>query len=140
MYHILYIEDNRENRMLARRVLLASDLECQITEADNARRGIELAQSMSPPPDIILMDLSMPEMDGLTATKALRAIPSLNDIPIIALTANVMRGDKERSLAAGCDGYISKPIDIDKFPDEVLSYIRSGHERRAKHPQPSDTD
>ncbi len=140
MYHILYIEDNRENRMLARRVLLASDLECQITEADNARRGIELAQSMSPPPDIILMDLSMPEMDGLTATKALRAIPSLNDIPIIALTANVMRGDKERSLAAGCDGYISKPIDIDKFPDEVLSYIRSGHERRAKHPQPSDPD
>jgi two-component system cell cycle response regulator DivK len=140
VYHILYIEDNRENRMLARRVLLASDLECQITEADNARRGIELAQSMSPPPDIILMDLSMPEMDGLTATKALRAIPSLNDIPIIALTANVMRGDKERSLAAGCDGYISKPIDIDKFPDEVLSYIRSGHERRAKHPQPSDTD
>jgi two-component system cell cycle response regulator DivK len=140
VYHILYIEDNRENRMLARRVLLASDLECQITEADNARLGIELAQSMSPRPDIILMDLSMPEMDGLEATKALRAMPDLSDIPIIALTANVMRGDKERSLAAGCDGYISKPIDIDKFPDEVLSYIRSGHERRAEHPQASDTD
>jgi two-component system, cell cycle response regulator DivK len=140
VHHVLYIEDNRENRMLVRRVLMASDADFTITEVDNAKQGIELAKAMSPQPDIILMDLSMPEMDGLTATRALRAISGLSSIPIIALTANVMKGDKERSLEAGCDGYISKPIDIDRFPDEVLSYIRSGHERRAKHPQPSDSD
>lgn len=138
MHQVLYIEDNPENRMLVRRILLASDEDFRVTEAENARKGIELAQQT--PPDIILMDLSMPEMDGLTATKALRELPVLQGIPIIALTANVMKGDKERSLAAGCDGYIPKPIDIDKFPDEVLFYIRSGHERRAKHHQPTDAD
>lgn len=138
MHRVLYIEDNRENRMLVRRVLMASDEEFTITEADNAREGIVVAQQMSPIPDVILMDLSMPEMDGLTATRALRTVPTLRDVPIIALTANVMRGDKERSIAAGCDGYIPKPIDIDRFPDEVLAYIRSGHERRAKHSQQTD--
>jgi len=140
VHQVLYIEDNRENRMLVRRILMASDTDFTITEADTGRKGIEIAQHMAPPPDIILMDLSMPEMDGLTATRTLRALPDLHDIPIVALTANVMKGDKERSLEAGCDGYISKPIDIDRFPDEVLSYIRSGHERRAKHPQSSDSD
>jgi two-component system, cell cycle response regulator DivK len=138
VHHVLYIEDNPENRMLVRRILLASDEEFRIVEAENAMKGIEIARQDAP--DIILMDLSMPEMDGLSATKALRELPSLRDVPIIALTANVMKGDKEKSLAAGCDGYIPKPIDIDRFPDEVLNYIRSGHERRAKQHQPSDAD
>lgn len=138
MHHVLYIEDNPENRMLVRRILLASDEEFRIVEAENAMKGIEIARQDVP--DIILMDLSMPEMDGLSATKVLRELPSLRDVPIIALTANVMKGDKEKSLAAGCDGYIPKPIDIDRFPDEVLNYIRSGHERRAKQHQPTDAD
>ncbi|MBL8131505.1 MAG: response regulator [Anaerolineae bacterium] len=138
MHQVLYIEDNPENRMLVRRVLMASDEAFQVHEADSARKGIDLARQISL--DIILMDLSMPEMDGLSATRALRAIPQLRAVPIIALTANVMRGDKERSLAAGCDGYISKPIDIDRFPNEILFYIRSGHERRAKQHQPTDAD
>jgi two-component system, cell cycle response regulator DivK len=123
MPHILYIEDNPDNRMLVRRVLMASDYNFVVKEADNARSGIELA--MREPPDLILMDLSMPEMDGLTATRTIRALPQLTHIPIIALTANVMRGDKDRTFEAGCDGYIGKPIDIDKFPAEVFSYLRS---------------
>ncbi len=138
MYRVLYIEDNPENRMLVRRILSFSVGLFTLKEAESARKGIEFAQLE--PPDIILMDLSMPEMDGLTATRLMRAIPDLDNVPIIALTANVMKGDKERSLAAGCDGYIPKPIDIDKFPDEVLNYIRSGHERRTKQHQPTDPD
>ena len=120
---VLYIEDNRDNRMLVRRILMASDYDFQVVEADNARTGIEIATQS--PPDIILMDMSMPEMDGLTATRMLRGIDHLRDIPIVALTANAMEGDREKSLEAGCTGYIRKPIDVDILPDEVVHYIRS---------------
>jgi two-component system cell cycle response regulator DivK len=130
MPRVLYIEDNPDNRMLVRRVLMASDYDIVVQEAESARRGIELAQAQ--PPDLILMDLSMPEMDGLTATQFIRTIPELSKIPIVALTANAMDKDRDRSLSAGCDGYIRKPIDVDKLPDEVMYYIRSKNERRAK--------
>jgi two-component system, cell cycle response regulator DivK len=120
---VLYIEDNRDNRMLVRRILMASDYDFQVVEADNARAGIEMAQQN--PPDLILMDMSMPEMDGLTATRTLRGIDHLRDIPIVALTANAMEGDREKSLEAGCTGYIRKPVDVDKLPDEIIHYIRS---------------
>ncbi len=121
MPRVLYIEDNKENRLLVRRVLMASDYAFEVIEAESAQVGIEMAQQN--PPDLILMDLSMPEMDGLTATAAIRQITSLKHTPIVALTANAMQGDKERSLSAGCDGYISKPIDIDRFPNEVHHYL-----------------
>jgi two-component system, cell cycle response regulator DivK len=121
MARVLYIEDNAENRMLVRRILMAYDFE--VEEAANAVTGIEMARAN--PPDLILMDISMPDMDGLTATQQLRTIPQLQGTPIVALTANVMEGDRERTLRAGCDGYIGKPIDIDKFPDQVTYYIRS---------------
>lgn len=120
---VLYIEDNRDNRLLVRRILMASDYDFEVVDAESARLGIELAQAN--PPDIILMDVSMPEMDGLTATRTIRGIDTLKNIPIVALTANAMDGDKERTLNAGCDGYIRKPVDVDKLPDEVFSYIRS---------------
>jgi two-component system, cell cycle response regulator DivK len=120
---VLYIEDNRDNRMLVRRILMASDYDFNVIEADNAITGIEIATQS--PPDIILMDMSMPEMDGLTATRILRDIDHLRDIPIVALTANAMEGDREKSLEAGCTGYIRKPVDVDKLPDEVIHYIRS---------------
>ncbi|MEP7290167.1 MAG: response regulator [Chloroflexota bacterium] len=129
MPQVLYIEDNSDNRMLVRRILMASDYDFVIKEAESAQKGIEMA--LAQPPDIILMDLSMPEMDGLTATKRIRSMPSLNDILIVALTANAMDSDRDRSLEAGCDGYIRKPIDVDKFPDEVFNFIRSRHERRS---------
>lgn len=123
MPRILYIEDNRDNRMLVRRILMASDHEFEVEEADNAKLGIEMAQKSRP--DLILMDMSMPEMDGLQATRAIRTMDDLKDIVIVALTANAMDGDKEKTLEAGCDGYIRKPIDVDKLPDEILSYLRS---------------
>lgn len=123
MPKVLYIDDNDDNRMLVRRILLASDFNFEFAEARSGTEGIAAARR--DPPDIILMDMSMPDMDGLTATAHLRGIPELQRIPIIALTANVMQGDRERTLEAGCDGYIPKPIDVDRLPDEVFNYWRS---------------
>lgn len=123
MPRILYIEDNRDNRMLVRRILLASDYDFDVDEADNAATGIEMARQNRP--DLILMDLSMPEMDGLTATRRIRGMEELRDVVIVALTANAMESDKEKTLEAGCDGYIRKPIDVDRLPEEIIHYLRS---------------
>lgn len=123
MPRVLYIEDNRDNRILVRRILMASDYDFQVAEADNARLGIEMAQQ--DPPDLILMDMSMPEMDGLTATRTIRSMSELRHVPIVALTANAMEGDREKTLEAGCNGYIRKPVDVDKLPEEIIRYIRS---------------
>jgi len=117
---ILYIEDNASNRILVRRILQAEGYE--VLEADNASEGISLAREAHP--DLILMDLSMPELDGLTATRKLRQTPGMDGVPIVALTANVMKDDRERALEV-CDGYIPKPIDVDQFPAEVRRYLRS---------------
>lgn len=117
---VLYIEDDPNNRMLVRRILLASDID--VEEAPDAPTGIDMA--LANPPDLILMDISMPGMDGLTATERIRDLPQISHIPIIALTANVMQGDKEKSLNAGCDGYIGKPIDVDTFADQIIQFVR----------------
>lgn len=138
MPRILYIEDNADNRMLVRRILLASDYGFTVREATNAADGIQMAQSEVP--DLILMDISMPDMDGLTATQHLRDIPELHNVPIIALTANAMEGDKERTLDAGCDGYIGKPIDVDKLENDILYYLRRRDERGAKHHESTRAD
>lgn len=138
MARILYIEDNADNRLLVRRILMASDHNFVVDEASNAAEGIRMAQAE--PPDLILMDISMPEMDGLTATQIIRAIPGLRAIPVIALTANAMHGDKERTLNAGCDGYIGKPIDVDKLADDLLYYLRRRDERGAEHHEPTRAD
>ena len=116
---ILYIEDNFENRMLVRRVLMVEGIE--VIEVDNARDGI--ASARDNPPDLILMDISMPDLDGLEATRLLRQYPELDGVPIIAVTANVMKGDREETLAAGCDGYIPKPIDVDRFPEQITRFL-----------------
>jgi two-component system, cell cycle response regulator DivK len=120
MPRVLYIEDDANNRILVRRILMAEGLE--VLEAASAVAGIELA--VDDPPDLILMDVSMPGMDGLTATSHIRKMPEIAHIPIIALTANVMEGDRERSLNAGCDGYIGKPIDVDTFAAQISEYLR----------------
>jgi two-component system cell cycle response regulator DivK len=121
---VLYIEDRPDNRMLVKRVLMAEDME--VIEAPNAYEGIDLA--VANVPDLILMDISMPGMDGYTATGEIRKIRSLDRVPIVALTANVMKGDREKSMDAGCDGYISKPIDIDRFPGEIMKFIKKGRQ------------
>lgn len=116
---ILYIEDDQKNRMLVRRILMVEGFE--VIEVDNAHDGIRMA--LEDPPDLILMDISMPGYDGLSATQTLRENPELDHVPIIAVTANVMKGDREETLRAGCDGYIPKPIDVDSFPDQVRAYL-----------------
>jgi two-component system cell cycle response regulator DivK len=116
---ILYIEDNLENRILIRRILQAEGY--TMLEAATAAQAIAVVQRQRP--DLILMDINMPDMDGYTLTTHLKAIPGLRQIPIIALTANVMKGDRERTLEAGCDGYIEKPIDVDALPQQVMRFF-----------------
>jgi len=117
---ILYVEDNPDNRLLIRRVLGAQGY--TIAEAENAKKALEYVAINTP--DLILMDINMPDIDGYTLTAQMKTFPQLYDVPIIALTANVMRGDRERTLAAGCDGYIQKPIDIDELPEQISRYLR----------------
>jgi two-component system cell cycle response regulator DivK len=117
---ILYIEDNLDNRTLIRRILNAEGY--QVSEAANAAEGMRALAAVHP--DLILMDINMPDIDGYTLTAKIRAIPGFRDVPIVALTANVMRGDRERSMEAGCDGYIQKPVDIDLLPQQIENYLR----------------
>jgi two-component system cell cycle response regulator DivK len=116
---ILYVEDNPDNRLLIRRVLMSEGY--SVVEAANAKDAFERIKEAAP--DLILMDINMPDIDGYTLTARLRALPDLNKVPIIALTANVMKGDRERSLEAGCDGYLQKPVDIDTLISLVEKYL-----------------
>ena len=118
---ILYVEDNIDNRTLVRRILMAEGY--NLLEAVNATEALEILNDTQP--DLILMDINMPDMDGYTLTAKIKGIPGLESIPIIALTANVMRGDREKSLEAGCDGYIQKPIDIDLISEQIERFLRS---------------
>lgn len=118
---ILHIEDNADNRLLVRRLLQAEDY--TVIEAENARKALAVLQNLHP--DLILMDINMPDMDGYTLTGKIRENPQLAHIPVIAITANVMKGDRERTLDAGCDAYIDKPIDIDRFYEQVARYANS---------------
>ena len=117
---ILHVEDNFENRLLVRRLLQAYGY--KVVEAENAIQAKEVLQTVKPA--LILLDINMPDVDGYTLTSEIKAIPSLAKVPIIAITANVMKGDRERTLQAGCDGYIEKPIDVDKFIDQVENFMK----------------
>ena len=117
---ILYIEDNPDNRLLIRRVLQAEGL--IFHEASNAKEAWLSIQNAKP--DLILMDINLPEVDGYALTAQLKALPQLHNVPIIAMTANVMKGDRERTLLAGCDGYIQKPVDVDALPGQINDFLR----------------
>jgi two-component system cell cycle response regulator DivK len=116
---ILYVEDNVDNRILVRRILQAEGYD--VLEAGNARETLQVVQGTRP--DLILVDINMPEVDGYTLTSRLKSDPNLSTVPVIAITANVMRGDRERTLAAGCDGYIQKPIDVDYLPRQIARFL-----------------
>jgi len=118
---ILYVEDNVDNRTLVRRILMAEGY--NLLEAVNAMQALEILGNTQP--DLILMDINMPDMDGYSLTAQIKETPGLESIPVVALTANVMRGDRERSLEAGCDGYIQKPIDIDMLSEQIERFLRS---------------
>lgn len=119
---ILYIEDEPGNRLLVKRVLEAEGF--SVLEATDGISGLEMAAKMHKELDLILLDINLPEIDGYDLAKRFRNTPGLRDIPILAVTANVMRGDRERTLEAGCDGYIQKPIDIDLLPEQIRAALR----------------
>jgi two-component system, cell cycle response regulator DivK len=116
---ILLVEDNELNRdMLSRRL---SKRGYQVDVAVNGAQGIEMARSLSP--DLILMDVGLPGIDGLEATRRLKAEPGTRAIPIVALTANAMAGDQEEALAAGCDEYDTKPVDITRLVGKIQALL-----------------
>jgi two-component system cell cycle response regulator DivK len=116
---ILYVEDNLDNRNLIRRVLMSEGY--SMVEATNGRQAIEKLEDGGI--DLILMDINMPDVDGYTLTSQIKSIYKFSKIPIVAVTANVMRGDREKSLQAGCDGYIQKPIDIDILAMQIERFL-----------------
>ena len=116
---ILIVEDDPNSRMLARDLLQRFGY--AIIEATDGKQGVELAKARKP--DLILMDIMMPEMDGLEATRILKADATTKKIPVLALTSYAMTGDKERILQAGCDGYVTKPIDIEELLKLVAEYL-----------------
>lgn len=126
---ILYIEDDPLNQALVRKLLSHSNFD--IIEAGDGIHGVERARNESP--DLILMDMSMPGLDGYETTTRMKSMDELREIPIIALTAHAMKGDRERCLTAGCDGYIPKPIDPDTFISKLGSYLNGEKEQVHEH-------
>lgn len=116
---ILYIEDNPDNRMLVYRILSADGF--VVYGVPDGPAGLEFVEKQIP--DLILMDINLPKIDGYTMTARLKEIDALTDVPIIALTANVMKGDREKTIAAGCDGYIQKPVNVDRLADQIWSFL-----------------
>jgi two-component system cell cycle response regulator DivK len=116
---ILYIEDNLDNRLLVKRILEAEGI--KVLEAGNAADGLKLLEEKKP--NLVLLDLNLPEIDGITFTKFLRNDPKYESLPIVAITADLFRGSEERTLSAGCNGYIQKPIDVDLLPSVIERFL-----------------
>jgi len=117
--HILVVEDNPQNLELVEFLLEEAGF-CVRAARDAEEMRRELAAGL---PALVLMDIQLPGTDGLKLVQEIRARPEADALPVVALTAHAMRGDRERFLAAGCDGYIPKPIDIATFADEVRRYL-----------------
>jgi len=117
---VLVIEDNELNLKLVRALLQRESF--PILEAGDAETGLDLARSGRP--DLILMDIQLPGMDGLTATRLIKRDPELGEIPVVALTSYAMQEDMEKAKEAGCNGYISKPIDVRNFLDTIRKFMQ----------------
>ena len=120
---ILYIEDNFHNRRIARKILQARGY--NVIEAEDGISGLAMVREMKPP--LVLLDIGLPGMDGLEVVTRIKADAELRDIPVIALTASAMQGDRERFLAAGCDDYLSKPLRAMELIDKVASHYPSSN-------------
>jgi CheY-like chemotaxis protein len=116
---ILIVDDNTQNLKLARVVLANEGFD--VYTASNAEDALQLLRTVTP--RLILMDIQLPGMDGLELTRRLKADPATRAVRVIALTAYAMKGDDEKAFAAGCDGYITKPIDVERLPVVVRSYL-----------------
>jgi CheY-like chemotaxis protein len=118
---ILVVEDNRDNMVLITDMLEA--LNYAVLTAADGQKGIDTA--IADGPDLILMDLSLPVVDGWTAAGVIKSHPARKQIPIIALTAHAMSGDRERALAAGCDDYVSKPINFSELTTKITQLLNA---------------
>ncbi len=125
---ILLVEDNEQNRYLATFLLEQSGHE--VVHAESGPRGLELAATARP--ELILLDIQLPGMDGHAVARALKSDPALKSIPVVAVTSNAMAGDREKVFAAGAEGYIEKPIDPETFVTEVERYLRPPEKERAR--------
>ncbi|MCB9455921.1 MAG: response regulator [Anaerolineaceae bacterium] len=116
---ILYIEDNPQNMRLVRKILRSAGYD--VLEATEGLSGVALAAREVP--DLILMDVNLPDINGLEATARLKASPQLSWIPVVAVTANAMHGDRENCIAAGCDGYLAKPVMKNELLQTVATFL-----------------
>jgi len=118
---VLYIEDNFHNRRIVRKILQSRGY--SLIEAEDGISGLAMVQELKPP--LVLLDIGLPGMDGLEVVGRIKADEALREIPVIALTASAMRGDRERFLAAGCDDYLSKPVQAMELINMVGAYYPS---------------
>ena len=119
---ILVVEDNPANQLLTTSVLMRDGFDTELADcADGALASIKARR-----PDLILMDVQLPGMDGLTFAQLLRSVPEAAGVPVVALTSHAMRGDRERAIAAGCVGYLSKPIDTRTLSGELRAFLNVG--------------
>lgn len=124
---ILIVDDNPVNLKLARVVLAGAGY--AVRTAVDAESALELLAAYRPA--LILMDLQLPKMDGLELTRRLKSDPAFADVVIVALTAYAMKGDDAKAFAAGCDGYITKPINTEELPKQVAAYLAAAAARRS---------
>lgn len=122
MPKILYVEDNFQNYRLVMRMLkLEKTDHYDVAQAPDGKSALSMAAEWIP--DLILMDINLPDIDGMEVTRRLKADPALGHIPVVALTANAMVGDRERFLSAGCDAYLRKPISRDELRDVIGEFL-----------------
>jgi two-component system cell cycle response regulator DivK len=124
---VLYIEDNYHNRRLVRKILESRGY--SLVEAEDGLSGLSMARDLKPP--LILLDIGLPGMDGLEVVERLKADAHVKDIPVIAVTASAMLGDRERFLEAGCDDYLSKPIQVMDLINKVAAHYPCASNGRA---------
>jgi two-component system cell cycle response regulator DivK len=117
---VLYIEDNPDNMILVKRILEIEGYE--VIGALTGREG--LTKAMQNKPDIVITDINLPDIDGYEITHNLKTDKATAHIPVVAMTANVMKKDRENVFGAGCDGYITKPIDVDELPEQIESFLK----------------
>jgi len=122
---ILYIEDNPQNMRLARKMLHTAGY--QVIEAVDGMSGLHTVMNESV--DLVLVDINLPDIDGLQVTAQIKSMPELASLPVLALTANAMHGDRERCLAAGCDGYIPKPVTKNELLTMVAHFLGESERR-----------
>jgi len=116
---ILYVEDNPQNMRLVRKMLRIDSYE--MLEATDGESGIQMA--VRELPDLILMDINLPDIDGVEATRRIKSMPELRNIPVVALTANAMHGDRDFLLQSGCDGYLAKPVTRNELLNTVSYFL-----------------